>query len=112
MSRLSTSRRAVPIWGILSVALTPLAALLAILAGVIVELLVVKPEGMSMHSYITVTTRVVVLGTLAIILTGVVSAFVALVKRERPRWLPVLGLALTLCLIGLFHYTAVGPNGD
>ena len=112
MSGLSTSRRAMPIWGILSVALTPLAALLAILAAVIIEQIVVEPEGMSIHSYIPGTTRVVVLGTLAIILAGVVSAIVALVKRERPRWLPVLGLALTLCLIGLFHYLAVGPKGD
>jgi hypothetical protein len=112
MNTSNASNRPLPIWGILSVAMTPLAALLGAIVALIIEASVEEPAGMTLHTYIPVTTRIVVLGMMACVATGIVSAPIAWLRHERPRWLPALGLATTAFLICLFHFLAVGPKGD
>ena len=104
---MNTPGRTIPIWGVLSVVLTPLAALFAALSALIAESLIEKPEGLSMHEHIPGFTRFVVLTTIAIIAAGLVSAVIASLKRERPRWLPIVGVISTICLIGVFHFLAL-----
>jgi hypothetical protein len=104
-----------PACGILSVALTPLAALFAVGATVIVERFFGSPFTESyrvarntlLDAIIHGVVRAVVMLTFALVVAGVVSAFIALVRRERPRWLPIIGLVSTAFLFGLFHYFAL-----
>jgi len=104
---MNSSKRTIPVWGILSIALTPLAALFAALSALIAESLVEKPAGLSMHEHIPVFTRFMVLTTVAIIAAGLISAVIASLKRERPRWLPIVGVVSTICLIGVFHFLSL-----
>jgi hypothetical protein len=93
-----TSNRPAPIFGVLSVALTPVAALIVFLAQRTIEALVGRPSDGLIHA--------TALFGWACVAAGLASAPLALVRRERPRWLPVFGLVLTLCLIGLLFYLA------
>ena len=83
--------------------LTPSAMLAASLALVIAEALVDKPGGISM-SYFPRVARTGVLAMLACITAGVVSAVISLVRGERPRSLPLLGLVTNSFLVGVFWY--------
>src|SRR5262245_44418228 len=90
---MDTSNRPTPICGILSVTLTPLALLFAFLASLLVEALM----GRAPHA----VARTIVFLSLSCILAGVVFGVVGLARRERPRWLPVIGWLSTICTIGL-----------
>jgi amino acid transporter len=117
MSTLNTTRQTVPIWGILSVALTPLAGLFAHLVTLIVEGTWGSPltqsytveRGSALDTTILGADRAALMVAWAIIAFGVISAVVASAKRERPRWLPVVGVISTVCLVGLSLYLA-GPD--
>jgi hypothetical protein len=91
---MSASIRPVPVFGALSVALLPLAALITFLASAAIEGLVGEPSDP--------VIRAVVLFLTACVVAGLASAPISLVRRERPRWLSIVGLASTLGLIGLF----------
>lgn len=97
------SAKVIPIWGILSVALPPLAPLIGALAVVIAQALVDKPDGPSM-SYYPFISRTGVLIMLAWIAAGMGLGVLALLKRERPRLLSMFGVVMSACLIGLFWY--------
>ena len=66
-------------------------AIVPVLTSVIAETVVDKPEDVSMRAFIPGVTRAVVLITLACVAARVASTLIALAKRERPRWLPVIG---------------------
>jgi hypothetical protein len=82
-----------PICGILSVALAPLGLLIGYFAGTFWP---TPPAGF--------VVAIVIL-SLAISLAGLVFAVAGLARRERMRWLPVIGLILNVC-IGLAHFAA------
>jgi len=96
MNTSNTSNRPTPICGILSVALTPLALLFAFLASALVEALVGRaPHGVA---------RAIVFLSLSCILAGLAFGVAGLVRRERLRWLPVIGWLSTTCIVALFIY--------
>ena len=117
MSTPNTSNKPFPIWGILSMALTPLAGLFAHLVTLIVEGTWGSPltqsyavqRGSALDAAILGADRAVLLVAWAVIAFGVISAVVASAKRERPRWLPVVGMVSTVFLVGLSLYLA-GPD--
>jgi hypothetical protein len=92
-----------PIWSILSVVSTPLTQLVGAIALAIAEGWVEKPNGLSMN-YIPQVARIGVLVMLACILIGVFSAIIAMAKREKPRYLPVVGLAINGLLVVVFCF--------
>jgi hypothetical protein len=104
MSQTDSVSRKTPVWGILSIVMTPAGVIFAAAVMILVELTVSPPEGVSMHQYVPVTTRVVMLGTLAFVASSIISAFVAWFRRERPQWLPAVGLATTILIITVFHF--------
>ena len=114
MNMSNISNKPFPIWGFLSVALTPLAALFAHLVTLIVEGIWGSPltqsytveRGTALDTAILGADRAALLVAWAIIAFGVMSAVIASAKRERPRWLPVLGVVTTTCLISLALYLA------
>lgn len=97
--------------GLLSVVMTPLALVFGIIITVLFEGMVI-PANESMRAYVPVVTRVMVLSMITMIATGMLAALIALLKKDEPRWMPVLGLGVTACMIMTFHFVAVGPNGD
>jgi heme/copper-type cytochrome/quinol oxidase subunit 3 len=100
------------IFGVISVIMTPLAIFLAVITYVILENVPEKSINTSMRTHLPEFTRVFVLTTIVLIGTGIVSGLIALIKNDRPRWLPIVGLSITLLTIILFHFIAIGPNGD
>lgn len=108
------SNQPLPIWGILSVGLTPLAGLFAHLVTLIVEGMWGSPltrsyaveRGSALDTAILGADRVVLSVACAFVAFGVISAAIALAKRERPRWLPVLGVVTTAFLIGMALHLA------
>jgi uncharacterized membrane protein (DUF2068 family) len=106
------SNKPFPIWGILSMALTPLAGVFAHLVTLIVEGIWGSPltqsytveRGTAMDAAIFGADRAVLIVACAIVAFGVISAVIASAKRERPRWLPVLGVVTTAFLISFALY--------
>lgn len=94
------SANVIPIWGLLSVALPPLASLIGALAVVIAQTLVDKPDAASMNFI----SRSGVLVMLAWITTSMILGVLAQLKRERPHSLSMFGVVMSACLIGLFWY--------
>jgi hypothetical protein len=97
------SAKVIPIWGILSVALPPLAPLIGALAVLIAQVLVDRPDGASM-SYLSLISRSGVLVMLGWITVSLILGILALLKRERPRSLSIFGLVMNACIIGLYWY--------
>jgi hypothetical protein len=97
------SAKVIPIWGILSVALPPLAPLIGALVVLIAQALVDRPEGASM-SYLSLLSRSGVLVMLAWITASLVLGVLALLKRERPWSLSIFGLITNTCIVGLYWY--------
>jgi len=90
--------------------MTPLAIVSGIMAMLLLEN--VQPIKRVVQPYMPVLTRIVVLTMMAMVASGILSGIVALTKNEKPRWLAVAGLFLTVTIIIIFHFVAVGPNGD
>lgn len=108
------------ICGILAVALPPLGLPLIYLAAVIVEAIGGSPLTQSSRwsnpAAMIELTRIIVLLTIFCILAGLPLGVAGLVRRERQRWLSVMGMFSSLCIISYFmtvmHFFAGGPNGD
>lgn len=97
-------------WGIASVALAPL----SLLAGTVAVLIAQTPADLTVRDF-TYVSRTGVFVQLCVIAGGAIAAATALIKRERPRLLPMLGLIVNVVLIGLFWYLefyAVGFDQD
>lgn len=93
----------IPVWSVLSVALTPLTPLIGALAVVVAQAFVGKSEGIAMSDF-PLISRTGVLVMLAWIAAGMVAGLIALLKRERPRSLSLFGVVTNVFLIGLFWY--------
>ncbi len=108
------SAMAIPIWGILSVALPPLAPLIGALAALIAQALLDKSDEASVR-YLSFISRSGVLVMLAWIMASLILGVLALLKHERPRSLSLLGVVTSACLIGLFwhfEFYALGFDQD
>jgi hypothetical protein len=88
---MDTVLRRTPVCGFLSLALTTLAIPFAYFASALFD-----------HRPPSETVRVIVLFSKMFLLLGVVLGIVALVRRERLRWLPVIGWVLVSFTIGMF----------
>jgi hypothetical protein len=114
MNLANISNKPFPIWGILSVALTPLAGLFAHLVTLLVEGIWGSPltqsytveRGSALDAAILRADRAALLLACAIVAFGVISAGIATAQRERPRWLPVLGVVTTALLISMALHLA------
>lgn len=85
-------------------AMIPALALLSLLEGWISDTFVDRPGSLSMSTLLPGVARASSRVLLACVVQGVAAGVIALVTRERPRWLPILGLATTAFLIGLFLF--------
>jgi len=108
------SRQVLPVWGIVSVALTPLTPLVAAFAVVIAQTLVDSTESVSASDFPQIA-RTGVLVMLALISAAALAAVLSAVRRERPGMLSMLGLVINALLIGLFwhlKFYALGFDQD
>lgn len=106
------SARTLPIWGITSTALAPLTPLVGALVVLIAQTLAGSAPLINDFSRFS---RIAVAVTLFLISAGAVFAVTSLVKHERPRLLPVVGLITNAVLIGLFwhfEFYALGFDQD
>jgi len=94
-------RSLTPTWTITSIAMTPLTQLVGALAVVIAQLLVDKPNGVSL-SYFPQTARTGVFVMLAQISIAAIVGVISILRREGFGLLSVLGLITNTLLIGLF----------
>lgn len=97
------SKPVFPRWGITSIAFTASTPLVGALAVLVLQRFVGQPGAM-LASDLAQVSRHAVFVKLACLATGAICAVIAMVKRERPAPLPVLGLAVNGLLIGLFWY--------
>jgi hypothetical protein len=109
-----------PICGMLAVALPPLGLPFIYLAAVIVQAIGGSPYTQSSRwsdpdAVMTVVNFIVKLMFFCQ-LAGLPLGLAGWLRRERLRWLSLLGMILSVCVIGYFftvmHFTAGGPNGD
>ncbi|HEY5885056.1 MAG TPA: hypothetical protein VIT88_10240 [Pyrinomonadaceae bacterium] len=106
------SVRRFPIWGVTSTALAPLTPLVGTLVILISQTFAVAQPLITDFSQFS---RSAVVVSLFLISAGAVSAVTSLVKRERPRLVPVVGLITSAVLIGLFwhfEFYALGFDQD
>jgi hypothetical protein len=97
----TTSSRRVPIFGILSVALAPVAVLFAQLGGWTSDVFVDRPGNVSLTTLLPGMARATSRVLLACGVEGVAAGVIALAIGERPRWLPVLGLTAIALLLAV-----------
>ncbi len=107
-------RSLTPTWTITSIAMTPLAQLVGALAVVIAQLLIDKPNGVSL-SYFPQTARTGVFVMLAQISIAAIAGVISILRREGFGLLSVLGLITNTLLISLFvhfEFYALGFDQD
>jgi hypothetical protein len=100
----STKRRWFPVWGVLSVVSVPLALALAVGVTWAMESLFGSPlsESATLPKPLHLAVgRAIFAAMRVLVVAGVVSAFIALVSRERPPWLPIVGLLTAAIFVGL-----------
>ena len=103
-----------PVWGITSIALTPLTPLLGALTVLGAQRLLAAP-GLVSASHFPPIARNGVFVMLAILLAAVAVGVISLIRREQPRTLPILGLVVNMLLVGLFchlRFYALGFDQD
>ena len=106
------SPRTFPIWGITSTALAPLTPLVGALVVIMAQTITDNEVLIGDFSRFS---RNAVIVMLFLIAAGALSAVISLLKRERPRLLPVVGLITNVVLIGLFvhfEFYALGFDQD
>ena len=113
-NRPSRLKRALPVWGITSIAVTPLTPFLGTIAVLIAQN-IVGANGVNSIGDFSHVARSAVFVMLAIILVGVLAAATSLIRREQPSMVPILGLLANLVLVGLFwhlRFYALGFDQD
>lgn len=103
-----------PVWGMVSMALTPSVPFLGALAVLAAQRLIAAPDGMS-ASHFSHVARSAVFVMLVILFAAGLAALISLIRRERPRLLPLLALLANMVLIGLFlhlRFYALGFDQD
>jgi len=111
--RTSTSP-ALPIWAITSTALAPLTPIVGALVIIVAQTFAGNAAGPLIGDF-SQFSRVAVVVCLLLIAAGAVAAVTSLVKHERPRLVPVVGLITNAVLIGLFwhfEFYAIGFDQD
>ena len=96
----TSSARRLPTWGIASTALAPLTPLVGTLVVLTSQTLAAEPLITDFSQF----SRIAVAVSLFLIAAGAVFAVTSLVKHERPRLVPVVGLITNLVLIGIFWH--------
>ena len=103
-----------PIWGITSTAVAPMTPLVGALVVLMAQTFADNAAGPLIGDF-SQFSRIAVAVNLFLISAGAVSAVTSLVKHERPRLVPVVGLITNAVLIGLFwhfEFYAVGFDQD
>ena len=106
------SGRRLPACAVASIALPPIAHIAG--AAVVVALGHSASAGLSITDFSRVS-RTAVLLVLTLIVAAAVVAVISLARREHPRLLAVMGLAVNIVLIGLFwrlEFYALGFDQD
>jgi hypothetical protein len=109
-----------PVCGMLAVALPPLGLPFIYFAAVLVETIGGSPftqaSSWSNPDIVIIGVKAILVLTLCCLLAGLPLGFGGLLRRERLRWLSVLGIFLSTGIIGYFlvvmSFLAGGPNGD
>lgn len=109
-----------PVCGMLAVALPPFGLPFIYLVAVLIESVGGSPftqtSRWSNPDLVMGGVKVVMMLTLCCMLAGLPLGFGGLLRRERLRWLSVLGIFLSTGIIGYFlivmSFLAGGPNGD
>jgi hypothetical protein len=109
-----------PVCGMLAVALPPLGLPLIYCFAVMAEAIGGSPftqaSRWSNAEAAMVVVNIVVKLLFVCLLAGLPLGLAGWLRRERLRWLSVLGMILTVCLVSYFvtvmHFTAGGPHGD
>lgn len=99
MNSSTISKKPIPVWGILSMALAPLGLLLVIYFASGASWSAVHPR------------RIIVFAQYMLMFllgSGLISGITGVAKREQPSWLSASGLLLTICItaaLALFFYS-------
>ena len=103
VSKPSEARSKIPFWTILSVLLPAAEPLLGTLVILVTQSIVARPDADTV-SYFSRISRTGVFTLMLILVAAIVSAIVGLVRRERPRGLPLVALATSVFVLALFQY--------
>lgn len=109
-----------PVCGMLAVTLPPLGLPFIYFAAVIVEAIGGSPLTQSSSwtspEAVIELVKILVMLTFSCLLAGVPLGLAGLLRRERLRWLSMLGMLFSPCIIVYFlvvmRFVAGGPNGD
>ena len=93
----------VPFWTSLSVLLPTAAPLMGTLVILLAQTIVDGPDADTI-GYFTRLSRTGVFAMIGLLIAAIASGIVALVRRERPRGLPMIPLATTVFVLSLFQY--------
>ena len=105
----SNRRRHCSTLAIASVVTTPV---IAIIGGFMAYVLTNFEVVNTIAKQYSQASRFVVFTFAGSVALGIISGVIAIVRKDKPRWLPVAGLAVTGLLLIAFHFGAVGPDGD
>ena len=109
-----------PVCGMLAVALPPLGLPFIYFTTIIVEAIGGSPFTQSSRwadpDVVIGAVKVIILLTLSCLLAGLPLGIAGVLRRERLRWLSVMGIVLSAGIIGYFvtvmSFIAAGPYGD
>lgn len=109
-----------PVCGMMAVALPPLGLPFLYFTTLIVEAIGGSPLTQSSRwsnpDAVIEVDKIFQMLTIFCLLAGLPLGLAGLLRRERLRWLSVMGMILSLCIISYFmavmHFTSGGPNGD
>jgi hypothetical protein len=103
---MNAPNRAIPIWGILSITLILLTAAFSLLSAALLDQVLVRSTVIdaSISTLLPGTARAAPAVILVSVVMSVIATALSFVTRERPHWLPILGVGITLLLIGLLIY--------
>jgi hypothetical protein len=109
-----------PVCGLLAVAAPPLGLPFIYFAAVIIQAIGGSPftqsSSWSNPDAVVVIVKFIVALTIFYMLAGLPLGLAGLLRRERLRWLSVMGMLSSVCVISYFmavmYFLAGGPNGD
>lgn len=113
-SGVHASTPALPAWGLSSMALTVSTPLLGAVGVMLAQSLATEPTSLSIDGMSHIS-RIAVFITLALFSIGIILSITSFARRECPRLLPALCLAVNALLIGLFwhfQFYALGFDQD
>jgi|RhiMetdeSRZDD1v2_1073273.scaffolds.fasta_scaffold1670634_1 hypothetical protein len=93
MNTSNTPNNAAPLWGILSIVLAPV--------GLLIVMYFAFTDGWGFARWTIIFAQYL---TLSLLGSGMAAGLAGVIRREQPKWPSVIGLVMTICIIGLIVF--------